>query len=187
MITTLAVDVSLRRSGFALLHDEKVIQTWACPIANAHNRPLELEALWAFSAAIIGAPPLPDFVAIETSAKWQGGKGDGGGSVGALAEARSAVICAAFHAGISSKQIREIDPNDVRWLIAGNKFASKEQLQRCLQLRGYTLPEREQRMKSGGHYVTLAAVDSDKCDALALGLACLAKERLLAKAERRER
>ena len=187
VVRILAVDVSLRRSGFALLEDEQVIGVWACPIANAHDRPLELHGLWAFSAAIIGALPLPDFVAIETSAQWQREGHDRTATIVALSEARVAVICAAFHVGISPSKLRQMDAHEVRYLIAGNRFASKEQLQRCLQLRGYTLPEREQRMKSGGHYVTLAAVDSDKCDAVALALACLAKERLLAMAERRER
>lgn len=183
MTIILAVDVSLARTGLAVLDDGQFIGHAVIETSAKWQRYQRLGELYGWIQAYIQKWG-PDVIAIETSAGWQRDGHDSSVTRDALAQARAAVLIAAYNEYERARvRIVEMDPHDVRELVCGNRNASKEQVQAALVTRGFTLPTMRKRVRVDGKYEVQAVVDPDCADAICLAAGCWSEQRLLAMRE----
>ena len=171
MTKILALDVSLSRTGVAVLDDGEFVAHGVIATKASAPRHARLGQL-ASGVALFVSQYRPDIIAIETSALWQRMSHDSRDSIEALAQARGACLVAADWTTVTdhlSTRIVELSPNYVRSIVCANPGASKEQVVENLRLRGYALP----LLKNG-------KVDLDVSDSLALGVCVWCELRLFA-------
>ena len=174
MTTIMGLDVSLVRTGVAVLSDGALIGTDVIQTDFKAARHARLGQLLR-RVIVMVRQYCPHIVVMETSGAWQKLSRDSRVSVEALAEARGVVLAAidwAMEHTCLNISVVERDCHEVRESICANRNASKQQVAENLRLRGYVLPV----MRNG-------KVDYDVCDALACALAVWCEQRLLAMKE----
>lgn len=163
----LSLDVSLVRTGLAVLVDGSLTATEVIETKDGWPRYQRLAAIYGDVAAYC-ALYSPDVIVIETSVRFGKQSRDSRNSVEALAQARGAALAGADHWIREHKAtIVEVDPCDVKWAICGSRQATKAQVAANLRLRGFDIPT----MSNG-------RADLDVSDAAGAGLYIYLRDRL---------
>lgn len=161
----LAIDIALRRSGWALIRSLSDYQTGDWETSGDHL------ARWRQIRAecwLLCNRHRPSLVAIEDAGAW--GKASGhttDRSIRALASARSVAACACS----DFAPVRMISVDEWHEAFAGHRGVNKTVVQSILRAEGYPIPTRGKSKIE----------DGDQCDALALGLYVWRQESLRAR------
>lgn len=166
----LAVDLALRRSGYAVLdgdHDEaKVLGYGVIAGKGEHDQALAAIALGIDALLVTHAPAI---VFIEVPGMMNYNRERKLSTVVALAEAKGVALAAAALRGVPTRQVNQ---EDVKQAIGGTRKAAKTIVHQALanlalagHLKDYNVP----RLPRGG-------VDEDIADAVAIGVAGLRLE-----------
>lgn len=163
----LALDPSLRRTGWAVLDHDKRQTTIVARglIVCAGDAAAALAALARELAAVIDRYQ-PALVAAESCRSLDGIAARSGRMGRVLAAVRIAVIATVAVSGVPGLAL---DQAVIKQLVTGDRYAAKQQVHRALErlaatggLAGYSTPRRPH-----------GAVDTDQDDAVAVGLAVL--------------